>query len=104
MASLFSTVLKYFVEFLGVAITYLAAAKLSLALASVHPSATPDLAAHRFRFGSGVAARIPYFACHLRGGIDCECHNRRLNLHVSCDRYREYPRKCSRHLPYQSMV
>jgi integral membrane sensor domain MASE1 len=41
MASLFSTVLKYFVEFLGVAITYLAAAKLSLALASVHPSATP---------------------------------------------------------------
>jgi integral membrane sensor domain MASE1 len=41
MVSLFSTVLKYFVELLGVAITYFAAAKLSLALASVHPSATP---------------------------------------------------------------
>jgi hypothetical protein len=35
------TLLKYLVEFSGVAITYLAVAKLSLALASVHPSATP---------------------------------------------------------------
>ena len=35
------TLLKYLFEFLGIAITYLAVAKLSLALASVHPSATP---------------------------------------------------------------
>jgi two-component sensor histidine kinase len=35
------TLLKYLVEFSGIAITYLAVAKLSLALASVHPSATP---------------------------------------------------------------
>src|SRR6266404_5345935 len=36
-----SALLKYLVEFSGVAIIYLAVAKLSLALASVHPSATP---------------------------------------------------------------
>src|SRR5215475_10451439 len=36
-----SALLKYLVEFSGVAIIYLALAKLSLALASVHPSATP---------------------------------------------------------------
>jgi two-component sensor histidine kinase len=35
------TLLKYLVEFSGVAIAYLVVAKLSLALASVHPSATP---------------------------------------------------------------
>src|SRR5436305_15327675 len=35
------TLLKYLVEFFGIAIAYLAVAKLSLALASVHPSATP---------------------------------------------------------------
>jgi two-component sensor histidine kinase len=35
------TLLKYLVEFLGVAIGYLAVAKLSLALASLHPSASP---------------------------------------------------------------
>lgn len=37
----FGTSLRYLVEFSAVAITYLAVAKLSLALASVHPSATP---------------------------------------------------------------
>jgi two-component sensor histidine kinase len=37
----FGALVKYLVEFSGVAITYLAVAKLSLALASVHPSATP---------------------------------------------------------------
>jgi integral membrane sensor domain MASE1 len=35
------TLLKYLVELSGVAIIYLAVAKLSLALASIHPSATP---------------------------------------------------------------
>src|SRR6266480_7175159 len=35
------TLLKYLVEFFGIAIAYLAVAKLSLALASIHPSATP---------------------------------------------------------------
>jgi len=35
------TLLNYLVEFSGIAITYLAVAKLSLALASIHPSATP---------------------------------------------------------------
>jgi two-component sensor histidine kinase/integral membrane sensor domain MASE1 len=37
----FRTLLNYLVEFSGIAITYLAVAKLSLALASIHPSATP---------------------------------------------------------------
>ena len=37
----FGALLKYIVEFSAVAMTYLAVAKLSLALASVHPSATP---------------------------------------------------------------
>src|SRR5919197_72071 len=37
----FGTLLKHVVEFSAVAMTYLAVAKLSLALASVHPSATP---------------------------------------------------------------
>jgi hypothetical protein len=37
----FGALVKYLVEFSGVAITYLAVAKLSLALASVHPSASP---------------------------------------------------------------
>src|SRR5262245_34516050 len=37
----FSALLKYLVELSSVAVIYLAVAKLSLALASVHPSATP---------------------------------------------------------------
>src|SRR6516164_1538875 len=37
----FRTLLKYLLEFSAVAITYFAVAKLSLVLASVHPSATP---------------------------------------------------------------
>ena len=37
----FGTLLKYLLEFSAVAITYFAVAKLSLVLASVHPSATP---------------------------------------------------------------
>ncbi len=40
-STILSAMLKYLVEFSGVAIIYLAVAKLSLALASVHPSATP---------------------------------------------------------------
>jgi two-component sensor histidine kinase len=39
-AALYSS-LKYLAEFFGVAITYLVVAKFSLALASIHPSATP---------------------------------------------------------------
>jgi two-component sensor histidine kinase/integral membrane sensor domain MASE1 len=37
----FSSLLKYLIEFSAITITYLAVAKFSLALASVHPSATP---------------------------------------------------------------
>ena len=58
---------SYALELLAIGLAYFAVAKIGLALASIHPSATPDLAADRTGAGGRHAAGIPRLASEFPG-------------------------------------
>jgi hypothetical protein len=87
--------LEYVVELTGIAAIYVGLAKLSLALASIHPSATPIWPP------TGYALAV---SRHLPWSPRCQRHNCRIGRYITSNCYWQHTRKLSRRLFDQPMV
>ena len=86
--------LEYVVELTGIAIIYVGLAKLSLALASIHP----DLAANWVRSRSRITSGISSFSRHLPWSPRCQRHHCWIDQYSARNCCREHIREPNRRL------
>jgi hypothetical protein len=93
----------YVVVLTGVTIIYVGLAKLSLALASIHPSATPVWPPTGYALGTyycwGIESLQPSSL-----GLHCQPHNRWIDKHLPRNRYQQRTRELSRRVSHQSIL
>ena len=80
--------LKYVVELTSIVVIYVALAKLSLGLASIHPSVTQIWPPTGFALG--VVLLLGYqISFYFPGGLHCQRHNCWIDQYVARNRYRQ---------------
>ena len=91
---------KYVVELSSIAIIYVAVAKLSLALASIHPSATPIWPPTGFALAIVLLLGISNLPRDFAWGLHCQRHNCGVYQYVARNCYRQCTRELSRRLSH----